>query len=52
MRFTSLLLNQVRAYENIIPAYEGSNDRGSHFIVKTFINNKEDAQLDATITVY
>ena len=36
MRFTSLLLNQARAYENIISSYEGSNDKGSHIIIKLF----------------
>ena len=33
MRITSLLLNQVWAYENI-SSYEGSNDKGSHIIIK------------------
>jgi hypothetical protein len=36
MRITSLLLNQARAYENIISSYEGSNDKGSHIITKFF----------------
>jgi hypothetical protein len=33
MRVTSLLRNQIQAYENIIPSYEGSNDKGSHISI-------------------